>query len=226
MRPVRCSPNARSTAPPRKSPASAAAGRPRPCRRHRHRRRVAHQARRRQVPGRRQTRPLRAHGQGQPAHPPHPTARPALARGPGPGPHPRPRPRPRGDPQPQGRHRGRPRVPARHAGAADHSPDPRPATAALAHQGRVRRHRPARRQGKPRSSPISSEATGASRTACTTCATSPMPRTPPASAPGPPLAPWRRFATSPSASYAWSGSRTSPPAYDIPAAIPSGPSPY
>jgi hypothetical protein len=67
--------------------------------------------------------------------------------------------------------------------------------------------------------------TGESRTGCTTCGTSPSPRTPPGSAPGPPRRSWRPWATWPSACCAAPGRSTSPPRSAITAAIPTGPWP-
>src|SRR5688572_16062533 len=49
---------------------------------------------------------------------------------------------------------------------------------------------------------------------------------PPKPGPGPHPARWRPCATSPSARCAWPGSPTSPLSFDIPAAIPPGPSSY
>ena len=169
-RPARSWPNARSTAPPAKSRLPATAGRLGPGRgrwspptRHRPRGRC-------RVPGGRQASALPVHRQGQSAGAAGPLRRPALASRACAGPHPRPRPRPRRAPHPQGRHRQRVRVPARRTGHPGHAQDPGSANPAVADHDRVRDHQPSSRPARP-GSRTSSEGTGRSRTACTTCAT-------------------------------------------------------
>jgi hypothetical protein len=65
----------------------------------------------------------------------------------------------------------------------------------------------------------SSAGTGRSRTACITCATSPLPKTPPGSGPAPPRRSWPACATLPSVRSAGPGRSTSPLRYAITAAI-------
>ena len=139
-------------------------------------------------------------------------AAPALAPRPVAGPHPRPRPRPHRAPHPQSRHRPPLRVPARRPGPPGHPQDPRPATPDRWRTVTVyaitslpfEQARPARLADLLRGH-------WAIESGCTTSATSPSPRTPPRSAPAPPRTSWRACATWSSACSAGRGRSTSPP---------------
>ncbi len=104
------------------------------------------------------------------------------------GPHPRPCARPRRAAHPQGGLGPPLRVPARRPDPPGHPQVPRPSDPAMADGDRLHNHQPHLRPGQPR--PARRPPPGALRTAYTTSATSPSPRTPPSCAPGPARRSW------------------------------------
>jgi hypothetical protein len=129
---------------------------------------------------------------------------------------------------PQGRHRQPLRVPARRPGHPGHPQGLRPADPgpAVADRDGLCDHQPHLRPGQPcPPRRLDPRALGDRRTACTTSATSPSPKTAPKCAPVAARTSWPACATSPSGRSAGRGRSTSPPPYAATPATLPGPSP-
>ena len=223
---ARCWPNARSAAPPRRSPRSTRCWRPGPGRRGGHRRRAADPPRGRRVPGRRASGPTTCLWS-------RPTSRPCWTAA-------RRLPWHRVPELDRTRDRGHGRIELRtlKAVTVHHFGFPHAAqvlqvtrktrncdTSRWRDRDRLRDHQPHRSsRPAPPAWPTCCAATGRSRR-CTTSATSPSPRTAPRSAPAPPPTSWRPCATWSSGCSVGRGRSTSPPRCAATPATHADPSP-